>query len=46
MFSNCNKLNELNLTSFNTRNVQDMSYLFENCNYLKNLSLGNNFNTS
>ena len=45
MFENCQKLNELNLSSFNTRNVQDMSYLFKNCKYLKNLTLGNNLNT-
>ena len=31
MFSDCNKLSELNLSSFNTNNVTDMSWMFNNC---------------
>jgi surface protein len=31
MFRNCGNLIELDLSSFNTKNVQDMSYLFFDC---------------
>ena len=37
MFYNCNNLKELNLSSFNTKNVKDMSQMFWDCHSLINL---------
>jgi surface protein len=31
MFSNCWSLEELNLSNFNTINVKNMAYMFNNC---------------
>ena len=31
MFYNCNNLVNINLSSFNTENVSDISYMFANC---------------
>jgi surface protein len=45
MFSECSSLKELNLTSFNTNNVWDMSRMFSWCSSLKELNL-TNFNTN
>ncbi len=45
MFSNCNKLTTLNLSSFNTSNVIVMSYMFNGCQSLTTLDLSG-FNTS
>ena len=39
MFSNCSSLNQLNLSSFNTSKVTDMSYMFNKCISLKELNL-------
>ena len=39
MFSNCLQLKNLNLSSFKTENVIDMSYMFYNCCNLTNLDL-------
>ena len=44
MFSDCNSLINLNLSNFNTQNVNNMSYMFSDCNSLTNLNLSN-FNT-
>ena len=44
MFFNCSSLNNLNLSKFNTNNVEDMSFMFFNCCSLNNLNLSN-FNT-
>ena len=41
MFNWCSSLKELNLTNFNTNNVNDMSYMFANCSSLKELNLTN-----
>ena len=41
MFQNCESLNELSLTNFNTKNVKDMSYLFSNCKSLEYLDINN-----
>jgi surface protein len=41
MFQGCIFLNKLNLSSFDTQNVTDMSSMFEGCTELKNLNLGN-----
>ena len=45
MFSDCNKLTTLDLSSFNTSNVTSMSYIFYNCHNLTTLDLSS-FNTS
>ena len=39
MFCKCNNLNYLNLSSFNTQNVTDMSRMFFKCNNINNLNL-------
>ena len=39
MFSHCYKLSELNLSSFNTNNVTNMSYIFYYCKNLSELYL-------
>ena len=44
MFYDCNKLTSINLSNFNTENVNNMSYMFSNCTSLKKLNLSN-FNT-
>ena len=31
MFYNCSSLTNINLSNFNTQNVTDMSYMFDNC---------------
>ena len=38
MFSKCRSLKELNLSSFNTSQVTDMSYMFFICDKLKILN--------
>ena len=44
MFSECYKLKDLNITSFDTKNVYDMSGVFYGCSSLKKINL-KNFNT-
>ena len=44
MFYGCTNLKEINLLSFDTSNIQDMSYMFYGCNNLTNLDLSS-FNT-
>jgi surface protein len=39
MFYECQKLQNLDLSSFNTQNVTDMSHMFYYCYNLKNLNL-------
>jgi len=39
MFSYCSNLKILDLSSFNTLNVTNMSYMFYNCENLNNLDL-------
>ena len=39
MFSNCYKLNNLDLSLFNIKNVKNMNHLFDYCYNLKNLKL-------
>ena len=41
MFQQCNVIEYLDLSNFNTSNVTDMSYMFNNCNKLKYLNLQN-----
>ena len=41
MFSYCAGLKELNLSNFNTDNVQDMCGMFSNCLSLENLNIPN-----
>ena len=41
MFKGCHTLNELNLSNFNTNNVNNMSYMFSECSSLKNLNIIN-----
>ena len=45
MFSYYNKLSKLNLSSFNTNNVTNMSRMFEFCRNLNKLNLSS-FNTN
>ena len=45
MFSNCSSLTSLDLSNFNTNNVETMSDMFSNCSSLTSLNLSN-FNTN
>ena len=45
MFFECSSLKEINLSNFNTNNVNDMSLMFSGCSSLKELNLSN-FNTN
>lgn len=45
MFSDCNKLQTIDLSNFDTSNVTDMSYMFNYCEELSPLNLSN-FDTS
>ena len=45
VFFNCSSLISLNLSNFNTNNVQDMSHMFYRCSSLTYLNLSN-FNTN
>ena len=45
MFNECSSLISLNLSNFNTNNVQNMSYMFNKCSSLISLNLSN-FNTN
>ena len=46
MFVNCSSLISLDLSSFDTRNVTNMKYMFEKCSALESIVFGNNFDTS
>ena len=39
LFHNCSSLEKLNITSFNTSNVEDMSCMFSCCSSLKSIDL-------
>jgi len=39
MFYNCNYISEIDLSSFNTKNITNMSYMFTKVNVIKNLDL-------
>ena len=41
MFSYCSSLTSLDLSSFNTSKITNMSYLFDDCTKLKNLNISN-----
>ena len=43
MFQNCEKLEELNILNFNTKNVINTSYMFCNCSSLNILRITNLF---
>ena len=45
MFNECNSATSINVSSFNTSNVTDMSYMFDTCTKLTTLNVSN-FNTS
>lgn len=45
MFQNCHSLTELDLSNFNTENVEKMLFMFNECNALKKLDLSS-FDTS
>ena len=38
MFQECNELESLNLSNFNTSKVKDISFMFNKCNKLKYLN--------
>ena len=41
MFSGCNLINNIDLSSFNAQNVTDMNSMFNECNSLTNINLSN-----
>ena len=43
MFSNCNVIKEIDLSSFNTKNVSSMTNMFNRCNLLEKVKIGENF---
>ena len=45
MFAYCEKLSYINISSFDTSNVEDMSHLFRGCSSLSYIDISN-FNTS
>lgn len=46
MFHSIWNLKELDLSRFSSERVVDMSYMFDNLNYLEKINLGDNFDTS
>ena len=46
MFGQCRELQSLDLSSFNTANVENMSYMFEYCNKLNAIYASDKFTTS
>ena len=46
MFQQCSVVEYLDLSNFNTDNVNNMSYMFNECHKLKEIKGINNFNTS
>ena len=47
MFSDCESLNSIDLSSFNINNIKDMKYMFNNCKSLKPIDLSSlNINSS
>ena len=44
MFSGCSSLKELDLSNFNTNNVEYMNHMFSRCSTLEKLNISN-FNT-
>ena len=44
MFYECDLLENINLSNFNSQNIKDMSHIFYKCNSLTNINLSN-FNT-
>ena len=42
MFKNCNNLIDINLSSFDTKNVTNMNNMFYGCNNLKKIILNKN----
>ena len=46
MFFQCVKLEKLDLSNFNTKNVENMESMFNNCKSLNSITFGNNFDTS
>ena len=39
MFCDCSSLKSIDLSSFNTNNVTDMSHMFDGCSNLKSINL-------
>ena len=46
LFLDCNYIQNINLSMFNTSNVTDMSMMFARCYNLTSVTFGNNFDTS
>ena len=46
MFQECNELIYLDLSNFNTSNVTNMSYMFNECHKLKEIKGINKFDTN
>ena len=43
MFDECRNLSNLDVSSFNTKKVETMEYMFKNCTSLTTLETGTNF---
>ena len=39
IFCSCSSLTDINLSNFNTKNVTDISFMFDKCSSLKKLNL-------
>ena len=46
MFQQCNELENLDLSNFDTSNVTDMGWMFNECHKLKEIKGINKFNTN
>ena len=46
MFNYCLSLKTLNLTSFDTRNVTDMHYMFEHCDSITSIYISDKWKTN
>ena len=46
MFQDCEEIESLDLSNFDTSNVTNMAFLFNNCNNLKEIKGLNNFITT
>ena len=46
MFGECYKIEEIDLTGWNTKNVRDFAYMFSNCSNLALIKVGSGWSTS
>ena len=43
VFASCSSLTSLDVSNFNTKNVENMESMFNNCQSLKTINFGDNF---